>query len=145
MGLTPPPRLNNVKKNCTFLTGRLPLWLLQHHQGDDSILNQPHTTLSVTRSFRIWKDLRVLHFVLLSHCHSIFNIITGWCCLIILFCIVVICILSAACIFLTLLFFSWVVLARNSAIGIVRNIIFHWRLIVAPACISQFLCCQQAT
>ena len=140
-----PPRLNNVKKNCTFLTGRLPLWLLQHHQGDDSILNQPHTTLSVTRSFRIWKDLRVLHFVLLSHCHSIFNIITGWCCLIILFCIVVICILSAACIFLTLLFFSWVVLARNSAIGIVRNIIFHWRLIVAPACISQFLCCQQAT
>ena len=139
------PGYQDTTTYAALLTGRLPLWLLQHHQGDDSILNQAHTTLSVTRSFRIWKDLRVLHFVLLSHCHSIFNIITGWCCLIILFCIVVICILSAACIFLTLLFFSWVVLARNSAIGIVRNIIFHWRLIMAPACISQFLCCQQAT
>ena len=24
-GNDPPPRLNNVQKNCTFLTGRLPL------------------------------------------------------------------------------------------------------------------------
>ena len=66
------PGYQDTTTYAALLTGRLPLWLLQHHQGDDSILNQAHTTLSVTRSFRIWKDLRVLHFVLLSHCHSIF-------------------------------------------------------------------------
>ena len=28
MGLTPPSRLNNVKKNCTFLTRWLPLLVM---------------------------------------------------------------------------------------------------------------------
>ena len=33
MGLTPPPRLNTVKKNCTFLSGWLPLEMGQTDGG----------------------------------------------------------------------------------------------------------------